>query len=386
MASTIGFSSPENAQQVCCNLLGHYFMPWAKQVSKRIAMEGLEEKFAYIDLAVGESTATPQDSPSYAILEWVSRQRNIRPLLYTLLNEKEGEKAVFWNNCLENLPRIEHFTFAPQLHQSMVDTPLQQHIATVRSLPTLVVADLCANEGLTWKWLRDLVQGHPADCVLSINYQQLLNWSKRKRDQEQLERILGEQASHALKVAFKKRLSATEKENYWKNLLEERLQEVLGANNPGLLCYTFYDEQDKTSRFLYFLTRDPKAYQAMRQVMNAESHIVEDGIGNLCYQPSRGPRKHQTSPTLFGPMFKLEQHLWATYLHQTIQLVDLYEEQHWGRSLTKKNYIDALLNLEEKGQIKITRKRAPRGRTVPKDHLPDKTFLSFKPQTIESFL
>lgn len=380
MASTIGFSSPENALQVCCNLLGHYFMPWAKQVSMQIAMEGLEEKFAYIDLAAGAMTGDPLLSPSYAVLEWASRQRNIRPQLYTLFNERDPEQWAAWKEGLEELPRLEHFTFAPQLHQSVVDTTLQQTIATVRSLPTLVMADWCINEGLTWEWLKELVQEHPADCLLGVNYQQLLQWGKRKKDHPQLERTLGITDSQTLKATFKKRLSASEKLVYWKQLLEERLQQVLGANHPGLLCYTFYDEKDKPSYFLYFLTRNPKAYTAMRQVMNAESQIIEDGIGNLAYQPSQGSRKSIASPTLFGPMFELEQHLLATYLNQTVQLIDLYEDQHWGRSLTKKNYIDALLNLEEKGQIKITRKRAPRGRTLPKHHLPDKTFLSFKPQ------
>lgn len=380
MASTIGFSSPENALQVCCNLLGHYFMPWAKQVSMQIAMEGLEEKFAYIDLAAGALSEQPEESPSYAVLEWVSRQRNIRPQLYTLFNEQDPEKLDAWQACLEELPRLEHFTFAPQFHSSTVDVSLQQIIATVRSLPTLLSADWCLNEGLTWEWLKDLVQQHPADCLLWVDYQQLLKWGKRKKDQAQLERTLGITGAQALKAAFKKRLSATEKLAYWKQLLERRLQQVLGANHPGLLCYTFYDEQDKVSHFLYFLTRNPKAYTAMRQVMNAESQVIEDGIGNLAYQPSLGSRKSIASPTLFGPMFELEQHLLTTYLNQTVQLIDLYEDQHWGRSLTKKNYIDALLNLEEKGQIKITRKRAPRGRTLPKNHLPDKTFLSFKPQ------
>ncbi|MFK7795950.1 MAG: three-Cys-motif partner protein TcmP [Aureispira sp.] len=379
MASTIGFSSPQNALQVRCNLLGQYFMAWAKQTSMHIAMEELEEKFAYIDLAAGAFTAIPEDSPSYAILEWASRQRNIRTQLYPLLNDGDAEQATTWQHCLHQLPRLEHFTFAPQVYQTTVDKTLQATIATVRSLPTLVSADWCANTGLSWDWLRDLVQLHPADCLLWVNYKQLLAWTKRKRDQEQLERTLGQQASHALKAAFKKRLSPAQKADYWKQLLEERLQKVVGGQ-LGLLCYTFYDEQDKTEQFLYFLTQNPVAYTRMRQIMHSESQLIEDGIGNLCYQPSQGARKAMCSPTLFGPMFELEQHLLGTYLHQTIQLIDLYEAQHWGRSLTKKNYIDALLNLEEKGQLKITRKRPPRGRVHPKGHLPDKTFLSFKPQ------
>jgi hypothetical protein len=295
-----------------------------------------------------------------------------------LFNDSAAEQTAAWKHALEALPRLEHFTFAPQVEQTTVDIPLKENIATVRSLPTLISADLCANTGLSWDWLRDLVQGHPADCFLWVNYKQLLAWTRRKRDQEQLERVLGQQASHTLKAAFKKRLSPAQKEQYWKQLLEERLQEVVGQQ-LGLLCYTFYDEQDRAEQFLYFLTQNPASYTRMRQIMHSESQLIEDGIGNLCYQPSQGCRKSITSPTLFGPMFELEQHLLHTYLNQTIQLIDLYEAQHWGRSLTKKNYIDALLNLEEKGQLKITRKRPLRGHVHPKGHLPDKTFISFKP-------
>lgn len=374
MASTIDFPPPKNVQQVYCNLLGQYFVHWAKQTSMHIAKEGLEEKFAYIDLAAAELVANPTKSPSYVILEWASQQPRIRSQLYTLLNERNAEKAAAWATCLDSLPALEHFTFAPQLYHSTIDNIVQQNIATVRSLPTLISADLCANEGLTWEWLRDLVQLHPADCFLWVNYQQLLN--KSKRNQERLQRILGD---NYLQTASKKRQSAAEKESYWKSVLEKHLQEVLGNPNLGLLCYSFFDEQDKIKYFLYFLTKDPKAYTTMRQIMNMESQVIEDGIGNLCYHPNQGARKFITSPTLFGPMFELEQHLLSTYLHQTIQFVDLYEEQHWGHSFTKKNYIDALLNLEEKGQIKITRKQVTRGRALPKRHLPNKTFISFRP-------
>ncbi len=382
MASTIGFPNPENERQVRCNLLGRYFMPWAQGVSMRIVKEGLEEKFAYIDLAAGELDTLPEDSPCYVALEWASRQRTIRPQLYPLFNESDTEKAAQWSDSLKSLPRLEHFTFVPQLHHSTIDNALRQMVASVRALPTLLSADLCSNEGLTWEWLRELVQQHRADCLLWVDYQRLSGWVKRQRDQDQLHRVLGEQAANALKETFKKRLRAPEKAAYWKALLEERLLEVLGADSPGLLCFTFYDAQDKLVRWLYFLTNNPTAYTAMREVMNGESQLIEDGIGNHAYAPSQGARRRISSPTLFGPMFELEQHLLATYRNQTIQLIDLYEEQHWGRSLTKNNYIDALLNLEEKQLIKITRKRAPRGRTLPKGHLPDKTFLSFKPQQV----
>jgi three-Cys-motif partner protein len=380
MAATIGFSNPENEQQLRCNLLGRYFMPWAKQVSMRIFKEQLEEKFAYIDLAVGRADLLAEESPSYAVLKWASRQRNLRPQLYTLFNESNPEKEEQWRAAVNSLPRLDQFTFTPQVCCAPVDQDIRKAVASVRSLPTLLSADLCQNQGLTWEWLQELVQVHRADCFLWVDFECLQSWNKRKRDREQLHRIFGQTGTAVLQQGLKKRRKAADKEAYWKAMLEQRLIQVLGADHLGLLCFSFYDKADKATQSLYFLTLNPEAYVNMRAIMSNESQTIEDGIGDCAYYPNKGAQRRVASPTLFGPMFELEQHLLRTYRNQTMQVVDLYEEQHWGRALTKKNYIDALLNLEKKGLIKITRKRAPRGRSLPKDHLPDKTFLSFKPQ------
>lgn len=377
---TIGYAQPSNAAQVRLNLVGRYFAQWASMTLQRIFREQLEEKLAYLDLSACQEGEVPADWLSAALLPWANRHRILRQQLFSLLHDANEARLEQLKQCLSAPETIDRLSFTPQWSHGSLDASLKKVAAKVRSLPTLAVVDFCAYEGVTWEWLYELVQRHGADVVLTIDVAWVLQHLNRKKQRPTLVRLLGEMGLTQLQAAFKtQRYSYAQKVQQCWTILHQQVQDTLHeVPEGGHLRFTFCDVRERPSQWLLFLTTQDAPYSLMRQLMTEESQLLVDGIGNLQYIPNQPTQQILQSPTLFGPLFELEQELLEAYKNQTIQLIDLYQAHHRGRSLIRQNYHDALLRLEKQGAIKITRERPGRGRRFPKSHLTDKAFISFK--------
>lgn len=379
-STTIGYAQPNNAAQVRLNLVGRYFAQWASMTLQRIFKAQLEEKLAYLDMTACQTGENPADWLPAALLPWANRHRTLRQQLFTILHDLDETRLESLQQQLQQPETIHRLAFEPQWSAGLLDATVKKAVAKVRSLPTLMVLDFCHYEGVTWDWLYELVQRHGAEVVLTIDVTWVLKHLNRKKQRSQLVRLLGEVGLEQLQTAFKaQRCSYAQKVQQCWTVLQTHLKDTLeDTTEGGCLRFTFCDERERPSQWLLFLTAKDAPYTLMRQIMTEESQYLVDGIGDLQYIPNQPTQQVVQSPTLFGPLFKLEQELLHHYKNQTIQLIDLYQAHHRGRSLIRQNYHDALLRLEEQGAIKITRERPGRGRQFPKSHLTDKAFISFK--------
>lgn len=382
MLSSRLYPFPQNELEVRSNIILKYFKQWSTQLIHTIKMEGLEEKFAFVDLSVGfgleDATAngSTQCSKTVAtkVLQFTAKNKALCSMLSIILNDKETEIIANITKDITNIDWIETLTFQPSIHLSDVDAPVLAALSPIKTLPTLAILDWWNYKGVTLEFLQNLVYKSSADCLFVFDYKSILNAFPKKSKQEDLVRIFGLAILTELKEQLKGRIPAYQKEKLLLNALRQRLNQT--AKTPYLLQYKFYDTRNKTSHFLFFISQNQAAYTLMREVFCAESQVIEDGIGNLEYNPNKGAQQKISSQTLFGSMFKLEQDLLQTYKSQTLQIADIYENHHSGKTLVKKNYIDALLNLERKNKITVTRKRQ-RMRLQNDLRLNDSIFVSF---------
>jgi three-Cys-motif partner protein len=363
MSSSRLYPFPKNELEVRSNIILKYVKQWSAQLIQTIKMEGLEEKFAFIDLCAGfgleysNPTSSPKDGEAIAtkVLQLTAKNKALRSMLSTVLNDKETEVIANITKDITNIDLVETLTFQPSINLSEVDAPVLSALSLIKTLPTLVVLDWWNYKGINLELVQNLVHKSTADCLFIFDYKSILSAFPKKNKQEDLSRIFGTTSLPQLKENLKGRIPIDQKEKIILNALRKRLNQAV--KTPYLLQYKFYDSKNKTSHFLFFISQNQAAYTLMREVFCAESQVIEDGIGNLEYNPNKGGQQKITSQTLFGSMFHLEQDLLQTYKSQTLQLIDIYENHHSGKTLVKKNYIDALLNLERKNQITLTRKR-----------------------------
>lgn len=368
------YQQPQNGLEVRYNIIYHYFKVWSQRVVQKIQLEGWEEKFALVDLCAGEGTSDTQMGISAHLLQEVTQKKATRSLLSAIINDHSETAIAQLTGEIAAINQIENLTFPPQLNLSSVDQAVKKALLAIRALPTFALLEFWQYEGLTWDWLQSFLLQGKADSLLLMDIRAALAALRKKKTPEALVRLLGASKIAQLKEQFKHRLSYPQKEQLLKKAIEQQLQQYLGTKIQRL-CFTFYDEKSKLHQCLYFLTPNPAAYDLMREIFCSHSQIIEDGIGNLSYHPLKGPQRHVSGQTLFNPMFQLEQELLRTYKSQTLQFIDIYEQHHKGKALIKKNYVDALLNLERKNKITVTRKRVA---YLPKQQgISDKVFVSF---------
>ncbi|MBL4648922.1 MAG: three-Cys-motif partner protein TcmP [Aureispira sp.] len=382
MSTSRLYPFPKNELEVRSNIILKYFKQWSAQLIQTIKIEGLEEKFAFIDLCAGfglensppTSCLKCGEAIATKVLQLTAKNKALRSMLSTVLNDKETEVIAHITKDITNIDLIKTLTFQPSINLSEVDAPVFAALSLIKTLPTLVVLDWWNYKGINLELLQNLVTKSTADCLFIFDYKSILSAFPKKSKQEDLIRIFGATILHQLKENLKGRIPVYQKEKIILKALRNRLTQAV--KTPYLLQYKFYDSKNKTSHFLFFISQNQAAYTLMREVFCSESQVIEDGIGNLEYNPNKGVQQKITSQTLFGSMFHLEQDLLQTYKSQTLQMIDIYENHHSGKALVKKNYIDALLNLERKNQITVTRKRQ-RMRLQNEIGLNDSIFVSF---------
>lgn len=377
MSKSILFTNPSNEFEVRSNIILRYFLQWSGALVNQIKSEALEEKFAFVDLAAGWNVPPSCPSIAHKILTLAASKTTLREMLFSIINDKDEEAIAEVTSTIANIKMIETMGFPPLINLSNIDDKVSTALSSIHNLPTLALVELWGYQGCTTALLDGLVRQHKADCLLLFDYKSICRSINKKSKQEALIRVFGQKITQDLQEAFKVRLSPFKKEKILVKAFKDRLKDQFGKAVFNPLVYKFYDHKNKTSHFLFFLTQNKAAYTLMREIFCAESQIIEDGIGNLAFNPNKGSQQKISSQTLFGSMFKLEQELLQTYKSQTLQIIDIYENHHLGRALVKKNYIDALLNLEKKNQITVTRKRHLALHERSKQQLHDKVFVSF---------
>jgi three-Cys-motif partner protein len=379
MSTSKLYLPPKNELEVRSNIILKYFTRWSTQLIHTIKMEGLEEKFAFIDLCAGfgledSSSTCTQKAIATKVLQLTAKNRALSSMLSAVFNDKETEVIANITKDITNIHLIETLAFPPSINLSEVDTPVLAALSIIKTLPTLAVLDWWNYKGINLELVQNLVHKSSADCLFIFDYKSILSAFPKKSKQEDLVRLFGASILTQVKEQLKGRIPAHQKEAILLKAVKKRLNQAV--KTPYLLQYKFYDSKNKTSHFLFFISQNQAAYTLMREVFCSESQVIEDGIGNLEYNPNKGGQQKITSQTLFGSMFNLEQDLLQTYKSQTLQIIDIYENHHSGKALVKKNYIDALLNLERKNQITVTRKRQ-RMRLQNDSRLNDSIFVSF---------
>ncbi|MCA9619399.1 MAG: hypothetical protein KC731_10255 [Myxococcales bacterium] len=98
------------------------------------------------------------------------------------------------------------------------------------------------------------------------------------------------------------------------------------------------------------MTKHPKGYEIMKEIMAKESSSADQGVASLEYNPA--DRRHPLLFELSRPLDDLAGMLVQTFAGRTMK--EIYESHHVGRPYIKTNYRAALRQLEENGRITTT--------------------------------
>ena len=128
----------------------------------------------------------------------------------------------------------------------------------------------------------------------------------------------------------------------------QALKEIGGSY---VLPFCFKNESgNRTTHHLIFVSKNVWGYSIMKDIMARESSSAKQGVPSFEYNPA--PPRYPLLYELYRPLDELENLLLDEFAGKTLTMLEVYNQHHVGKRYIKKNYKQALLELEAEGQIR----------------------------------
>ncbi len=258
-------------------------------------------------------------------------------------------------NAIDHLPGVDKLKHKPIVWNNEVGSEMVKLFSSIHLVPTLFFVDPWGYKGLSLQLVNSVLKDWGCDCIFFFNYNRINMGLSNPMVQEHMAALFGETRVQSLSEKLAG-LSAEDREN----CVVEELCGALGAKQGRyVLPFSFKnDAGTRTSHHLIFVSKHPLCYGIMKDIMAAESSLHEQGVPSFQYSPA-----DKRFPLLFElnrPLDDLEEMLLDAFAGRTLVMNDIYERHHIGRRFIKKNYKDALKQLEVKGLISCEPSKRPK--------------------------
>lgn len=348
MSKRFFFEERTDQSEVKARIVQKYFYAWAKVISPSAKLRS--SNIAYIDLYAGPgryrdgSASTPLLVLSHAISD-----PDMTKMLVTLLNDQDENYTNTLENEIKSLPGIEKLAHQPQIRCGPVDDDIAEFFNATRLVPSFSFVDPFGYKGLSLKIVNGVIKDWGCDCVFFFNYNRINAGISNPAVEPHINALFGEHRANKLRKELPGRMP-NDREAL---VLEELAQAIKAMGGKFVLPFKFKTASGKrTSHSLIFVSKHFKGYEIMKDIMAKESSTRDQGVPSFEYSPATA-----ATPLLFSlarPYEELVEDLFHTYSRQTISMKEIYEDHSVDTPYIKRNYKDALIQLEQEDRIKAT--------------------------------
>ena len=339
-------------------IVSKYFAAWATVVlSVQDRRAGLNDKIAYIDLFAGQGKyddGTP--STPVSILSKAIADDKMRDRLVTFFNDSNEDFVSSLRDVIAQIPGIESLKYLPEVRDFEVGQEVVDWLESGKLIPSLVFLDPWGYKGLSLNLVIAATKAWGCDTILFFNYNRINMGLNNPLVEEHMEALFGAERSQKLRQQIAG-LVPDEREL----TIVENLCEVLADGGRYVLPFRFKDDRGtRTSHHLFLVTKHPRGYEIMKEIMAKESSGAEQGVASFEYNPVDRRQVKQfplLSELVPRPLDDLAGMLVEEYAGKTISMKEIYEAHNVGRPFIKRNYKDALLKLEADGEILVPKHR-----------------------------
>lgn len=327
--------------KVKAEIVAKYFYAWARIVGPHA------DRIVYIDLFSGPGRYKDGAvSVPLMILQSAISEDFLRDRLVTIFNDKDENNSQTLSEEVSKLPGIERLRYKPQINNSEVGSEIIQSLEGVKLAPTLFFVDPWGYKGLSLRLINSVLKNWGCDCIFFFNYNRINMGLNNVIVHDHMSALFGEERADQLRRRLE-RLEAGKRELA---IVEEVSEALKDMGGHFVLPFCFRNEAgSRTSHYLIFVSKNKRGYEIMKDVMAKASSLVQQGVPSFAYCAA-----DRTMPLLFElsrPLDELEEMLLYYFAGQTLTMQEIYEKHHVGRRFIKKNYKDALLQLEKKNKI-----------------------------------
>lgn len=337
------FDEREDQSEVKARIVSKYFIVWAKIIAPRARAK----RIGYIDLFAGPgrykdgSASTP-----LMVLQQAIADPELRDSLVTYFNDEQPEHTKNLSAEINALPGIATLKFAPQLSTGNVGAEVTANLQNTALIPTFSFIDPFGYKGLSLGLVRGAIKDWGSDCVFFFNYNRINAGISNPLVDEHMNALFGEERAARLRVAVQG-ATPQQREALVLEYLAEAIKELGGK---FVLPFRFRNSKGtRSTHHLIFVSKHVLGYEKMKEIMAKESSTHDQGVPSLEYSPADA-----STPLLFSlqrPLERLAADLADVFAGRSLTMIQVYNEHHVDTPFIKRNYKDALLELELKKMI-----------------------------------
>jgi three-Cys-motif partner protein len=341
-----GFFDEQREQSlVKAEIVQKYFFAWANVLKATILAR--RTRIAFIDLFCGPGRYKDgKSSVPLMILERAAQDDFLRDHLVTLFNDRDEDNSSTLRNEVAALSGVEKLRYQPVIQTQEIGEEIVKFFEDKSIVPTFFFVDPWGYKGLSLRLINTIIRDWGCECVFFFNYNRVNMGLNNESVETHMEALFGAEELDALKTAVATKSPAVREAM----VIEAIAQSIKSQGSRYVLPFTFkFDDSERTSHYLIFVSKHVRGYEIMKEVMAKASSSHEEGVPSFSYA-NAGPE----TPLLFDfarPLTELGGDLCSQFAGQTLTMIDIYNAHHVGRRFIKRNYKEALKRLEAEGKV-----------------------------------
>ncbi|MDB9419734.1 three-Cys-motif partner protein TcmP [Microcystis aeruginosa CS-563/04] len=342
------FNEQKEQSLIKARIVEKYFWAWAKVIISKVKTgSSSNQKIAYVDLFAGAGRYKDgSKSTPVKVLETAIADPDMRNMLVSIFNDADVENVNSLQQAIDSIPGIENLKYPPQIFNHEVGENIVKTFQSMKLVPTLLFVDPWGYKGLSLQLVNSVVKDWGCDCIFFFNYNRINMGLSNDAVKEHINALFGQVRADQLRERLKT-LTPQERELTVVEYICEALKEMGGKY---VLPFRFRHEMgNRTSHHLIFVSKHPKGYEIIKEIMAKESSEQTQGVPSFEYNPAT-----LQQPLLFEltrPLDELESMLLDTFSGKSMTMKDIYNQHHVGKPYISKNYKTALSNLEAQNKI-----------------------------------
>jgi len=346
------FEEQEEHSLIKSRIVSEYFKVWAKVIISTQKKDNTRDpkRVAYVDLFAGPGRYTSgQVSTPEFILRTAIEDADLRERLVSIFNDADPENANSLQATIKNIDGIERLRFEPTIWNRVVDLETAAELEEKKLVPTLFFVDPWGYKGLSLRLIDAVLKDWGCDCLFFFNFNRINMGLTNTAVAEHMNALFGSERADALRTRVAN-LGPAEREATVVNEVGEAFRE---RGREYVLPFGFRNHRDtRTKHYLIFVTKHPRGYTIMKDIMSKESEKDQRGVARFQYIPTENQQLGLLFP-LTRPLGDLEDDLLIEFAGAAKTRDQIYEAHNVGKPFLKKHYSQALRTLEAEGRVTV---------------------------------
>jgi three-Cys-motif partner protein len=358
------FNEQKEQSLVKSTIVSKYFDVWSKVIiSTQKRYPNNSQKIAYIDLFAGPGRYKDGTvSTPHMILSKAVEDDDLKNRLVTVFNDKDDANVKELENTINDIDGVKNLIHKPEVWNQEVGDKIVSKFENINLVPTLFFVDPWGYKGLSLRLVNSVLKDWGCDAIFFFNYNRINMGVNNDKVADHMNALFGENKCDDLREKIKNK-GKNERELI---IIEELCQALKQYGSRYVLPFRFKDSKGiKTSHHLIFVSKNPKGYQIMKDIMARESTNSNQGVPSFAYDPAYFLPEQTLLFQLSRPLDDLKEKLLIKFKGRKLTMLQVYEEDNIDTPYIQKNYKDALSWLYENKLINAISKagKPPRSGT-----------------------